>query len=164
MGPLEEIRKMSLMELVDALRPYTNDPAPKRLVDIWDHAFEVWGWREPMEEYKLVIVMRKDLKMRAGKMVAQGGHAIEGILEAGIPAKVKEAWHNSGKKKICVRTDSEKQFFDVIETVKLAGIKHHVVTDSGLTEFGGVPTKTCVAIGPDKSTKIDIITGSLDLL
>jgi PTH2 family peptidyl-tRNA hydrolase len=48
--------------------------------------------------------------------------------------------------------------------VKLAGIKHHVVTDSGLTEFGGVPTKTCVAIGPDKSSKIDIITGGLELL
>jgi hypothetical protein len=84
MGPLEEIRKMSLMELVDALRPYVKDPAPKRLVDIWDHAFEVWGWREPMEEYKLVIVMRKDLKMRAGKMVAQGGHAVEGILDDGF--------------------------------------------------------------------------------
>jgi len=117
-----------------------------------------------MEEYKLVIVMRKDLKMRAGKMVAQGGHAVEGILDDGIPAKVREAWNNSGRKKICVRTDSEKQFFDVIETTKLAGIRHHVVTDSGLTEFGGVPTKTCVAIGPDKSAKIDIITGSLDLL
>lgn len=39
-----------------------------------------------------------------------------------------------------------------------------LVTDSGRTEFGGVPTKTCLAIGPNKIEEIDKITGHLPLL
>jgi len=32
------------------------------------------------------------------------------------------------------------------------------------TEFHGVPTNTCLAIGPDLAEKIDSITGDLELL
>jgi len=39
-----------------------------------------------------------------------------------------------------------------------------VIVDSGLTEFHGVKTKTCLAIGPNKKEDIDKITGSLKLL
>jgi PTH2 family peptidyl-tRNA hydrolase len=39
-----------------------------------------------------------------------------------------------------------------------------LIIDSGKTEFGGVPTKTCLAIGPDYSEKIDKVTGNLKLL
>ncbi len=35
----------------------------------------------------------------------------------------------------------------------------HLVTDSGLTEFKGVPTNTCIAIGPDFEDRIDVIAG-----
>ncbi|MGK4455994.1 peptidyl-tRNA hydrolase [Klebsiella pneumoniae] len=38
-----------------------------------------------------------------------------------------------------------------------------LITDSGLTEFNGVPTNTCLAIGPHKASKIDAITGHLPL-
>jgi PTH2 family peptidyl-tRNA hydrolase len=34
----------------------------------------------------------------------------------------------------------------------------------GKTEFNGVPTKTCLGIGPAKAEKIDKITGDLKLL
>jgi len=37
------------------------------------------------------------------------------------------------------------------------------ITDSGKTEFGGVPTNTVVAIGPDHPEIIDSITGHLKL-
>jgi hypothetical protein len=51
MGPLEEIRKACLLELVNALRPFVGDDTPeareaKRLVAIWEHAFKVWGWEK----------------------------------------------------------------------------------------------------------------------
>jgi PTH2 family peptidyl-tRNA hydrolase len=38
-----------------------------------------------------------------------------------------------------------------------------VITDSGRTEFCGVPTRTCLALGPDLASKIDAITGTLEL-
>ena len=31
------------------------------------------------------------------------------------------------------------------------------------TEFSGVPTRTCLAIGPDMGSKIDAVTGNLEL-
>jgi PTH2 family peptidyl-tRNA hydrolase len=38
-----------------------------------------------------------------------------------------------------------------------------VINDSGKTEFGGVPTKTCLALGPDLAERIDALTGHLEL-
>ena len=38
------------------------------------------------------------------------------------------------------------------------------ITDSGATEFKGVPTVTCCAFGPFKSEEIDKITGHLKLM
>jgi PTH2 family peptidyl-tRNA hydrolase len=39
----------------------------------------------------------------------------------------------------------------------------HLITDRGLTEFGGVPTRTCLAVGPDYYDLIDPVTGDLEL-
>jgi PTH2 family peptidyl-tRNA hydrolase len=39
----------------------------------------------------------------------------------------------------------------------------HLITDRGLTEFGGVPTRTCLAVGPDYDDLIDPVTGGLEL-
>jgi PTH2 family peptidyl-tRNA hydrolase len=35
--------------------------------------------------------------------------------------------------------------------------------DGGLTEFGGVPTRTCLGIGPDYDEHIDPVTADLEL-
>ena len=37
------------------------------------------------------------------------------------------------------------------------------IEDEGRTEFKGIPTKTCIAIGPNKAKEIDKITGHLPL-
>ncbi len=44
------------------------------------------------------------------------------------------------------------------------GLVCSLIIDAGLTEFGGVPTRTCIAIGPNWSDEIDEITGHLKLL
>ena len=66
--------------------------------------------------------------------------------------------------KICVRVGSEKELDDIFAQAQKAGIVSALIIDSGKTMFHGVPTKTCCAIGPDYSSKIDIITGELKLL
>ena len=38
-----------------------------------------------------------------------------------------------------------------------------MIIDLGKTEFNGEPTKTCLAIGPNKTELIDSITGHLKL-
>jgi len=42
-------------------------------------------------------------------------------------------------------------------------LETHLITDNGTTEFNSVPTNTCIAIGPDYSDKIDMITKHLKL-
>lgn len=124
-------------------------------------------------KHKMVIVMRSDLNMRKGKMIAQGAHAAEMPFifppeteqdQAALLDTMTEWITESHMLKICVRAESEAELLFVAQQAKAAGIPCYVITDDGLTEFGGVPTKTCLALGPDLSEKIDAITGSMRLL
>lgn len=119
-------------------------------------------------DVKQVIVMRSDLKMRKGKAVAQGGHAAmmwlaervrDGVCMLSQP---EAAWINGSFKKICVKVESEEDLIKYFNAAKEAGLMVRMVTDAGLTEFNGVPTKTCIAIGPDWADKIDPVTGELE--
>ena len=126
---------------------------------------------------KQVIVMRKDLNMRKGKMIAQGAHASVmvcvdiqsqwcpdyGFSEVQGGPEFDE-WMGSGMTKICVGVDSEADLIDIYEKAKRSGIACALVQDAGHTEFAGVPTYTCCAVGPDTDEKVDEITGSLKLL
>lgn len=115
---------------------------------------------------KQVIVIRRDLHMRQGKAVAQGAHAAMMFMIAS-DFKIETAemeWIESGMCKVCVRVESESELNSIIDAAVTVGIKVFPVVDAGHTEFSGVPTLTCCAIGPDVDEKIDAITGTLKLL
>jgi PTH2 family peptidyl-tRNA hydrolase len=125
---------------------------------------------------KQVIVMRKDLNMRKGKMVAQGAHAsMRVVLQAGTPDPVQRtftlamsepmaAWLTGRFTKVCVSVDSEAALEAIVERATMAGVPVALITDAGQTEFHGVPTKTCCAVGPAWAEDVDAITGELALL
>lgn len=133
-----------------------------------------------MREVKQVIVIRKDLKMRKGKMIAQGAHASLGSVLQFFDKKEEDkrieysVWFNKGSildtwlngifTKICVSVDSEEELDKIKEQCDAAGIPCALITDCGLTEFHNVPTKTCLGIGPWFSEEIDKVTGKLPLL
>lgn len=120
--------------------------------------------------------MRKDLNMRKGKMIAQGAHAsMRVILQAGAPDEARQtytitmtepmaAWLTGRFTKVCVSVDSEEALLAVVERAKAAGVPVALITDAGQTEFHGVPTKTCCAVGPAWAEDVDAITGALPLL
>jgi PTH2 family peptidyl-tRNA hydrolase len=121
-----------------------------------------------MAEVKQVIVMRKDLKMRRGKEIAQGAHAsmaflAKKTLRKEIFTDAETAWLQGLFTKVCVRVDSEEALLAVAQAAEKEGIRVEVITDSGKTEFGGIPTRTCLALGPDLAEKIDAVTGNLEL-
>jgi PTH2 family peptidyl-tRNA hydrolase len=125
---------------------------------------------------KQVIVMRKDLNMRKGKMIAQGAHAsLRVILLAGTAdaerttysitmTEPMAAWMTGRFTKVCVSVDSEAALDDVVARAEAAGVPVALITDAGATEFHGVPTKTCCAVGPAWREDVDAITGGLPLL
>ena len=125
-------------------------------------------------QIKQVIVMRHDLKMRRGKQIAQGAHASmsficrmlqeRGKIELNEFSDAEQAWLTEGFAKVCCRVNSEEDLMSIHDKAVEAGLNVHLITDSGKTEFNGVPTRTCLAIGPDQADKIDEITGELQLL
>ena len=112
---------------------------------------------------KQIIVIRKDLKMRRGKEIAQGSHAVmKATLENLDDPRVKE-WLNGKFTKICVVVNSEEELLEVYNNAKNNGLISALITDSGLTEFNGVPTNTVVAVGPDCDEALKCVTGHLKL-
>lgn len=127
---------------------------------------------------KQVIVMRKDLGMRKGKMIAQGAHAsikflidsMVSISEDGFERKIvltseeMKHWIDGSFTKICVGIDSEAELEELYLKAHSQCIPVSMIVDNGLTEFGGVKTKTCIAIGPSAAYIVDSITAHLKLL
>ena len=130
-------------------------------------------------DYKQVIVLRKDLNMRKGKMVAQGAHAsfaaVMGpkhnnlfglmwrLLKVLFNREIR-GWLAGRFAKITVSVDSEAELFVIYDKAKKAGMVCALIQDAGFTEFGGVPTYTAVAVGPALTEKVNEITGHLKLL
>lgn len=125
---------------------------------------------------KQVIVMRKDLGMRKGKMIAQGAHAsLKVVVEAGSVddtgtvmtvalSAPMAAWLTGRFTKVCVGVESEAALDEIVTRARAAGVPCAVIVDAGVTEFRGVPTKTCCAVGPAWVEDVDAITGELGLL
>lgn len=133
---------------------------------------------EPVHHtHKQVLVLRTDLNMRKGKMVAQGGHAVQ---LAAYPSPTDEdvargfmivpltehntPWLRYNFKKICCAAKNEAHLLSLYERAKALGIPCSLVTDSGLTEFKGVPTNTAIAVGPAHEDIVDLVTLGLPLL
>jgi peptidyl-tRNA hydrolase, PTH2 family len=126
---------------------------------------------------KQVIVIRRDLHMRRGKEIAQGAHAAsawlaELVIQQMTPDRTvhrvqlsgaERAWLQTSFRKVTVKVGSEEELMAVYGQALEAGLVVHLITDRGLTEFGGVPTRTCLAIGPDYDDRIDPVTGDLEL-
>jgi peptidyl-tRNA hydrolase, PTH2 family len=126
---------------------------------------------------KQVIVIRRELRMRRGKEIAQGAHAstawlaervLQGMTLNGTADHValsaaERSWLQSSVRKVTVKVNSEEELMAVYQAAIEAGLVVHLVTDRGLTEFGGVPTRTCLAVGPDYDDLVDPVTGDLEL-
>lgn len=140
--------------------------------------------------------MRKDLKVRRGKEIAQGSHASLGVVLNTMRIVPKgfifiiarflfwimkscgyktlffaykentpwDKWLNGRFTKICVYCKDENELLEIFQKAKDANISSVLITDAGLTEFKGIPTNTCVGIGPYWAEEIDKITGNLPLL
>ena len=132
---------------------------------------------EQQRPTKQVIVIRRDLKMRRGKEIAQGAHAsmawlrqriMPHITSAGRADQVQfsaaeRSWLELSMRKVTVKVGSETELLGVYDKALAVGLVVHMITDRGLTEFGGIPTRTCLAVGPDYDDLIDPVTGDLEL-
>lgn len=142
---------------------------------------------------KQVIVIRKDLNMRKGKMCAQASHASMAFLtkDGSMEHQIKygyngsethiykfinssndmkpnfdniEHWLKNSFRKIVCYVNSEDELIEIHQRAINSGLMSHLIEDNGATEFNGVKTKTVVAIGPHEDSNFIGITDHLPLL
>lgn len=115
-------------------------------------------------QYKLVIVVREDLRMSPGKLAAQVAHA---AVSCSLSAKAKKTkwfseWYKEGQRKVVLRVPGAAELRQLDREAAGAGLPHALIADAGLTELPP-NTVTCVGIGPAPEREVDSITGSLPL-
>lgn len=134
---------------------------------------------------KQIIVVREDLNMSRGKIGSQVAHASMKSLADAMERKLDEygnttglvlnyadsendrelkEWLEGSFTKIVVYVKSETKLMDLYYKVKDAGLRVSLIIDNGTTEFNGVKTKTCIAIGPHAAERIDPFTKKYPLL
>lgn len=133
------------------------------------------------EKYaKQIIILRKDLKMPKGKLVAQSAHASMAAVfdHFGKPLPIRlfhfawklfthsalRQWMKGAFTKIAVTVNSEEELDAIYQQAKDAGFMCSYIVDNGRTVFNGVPTKTAVAVGPAYDDELEPLTGKLPLL
>lgn len=122
---------------------------------------------------KMVLVIRKDLKMRRGKEIAQSCHGAVGAILSQIYSedgnrianfdKPTKEWIDGAFRKITVVVNSEEELMGLHKLATELGIRTTLIEDNGLTEFHGEKTRTVIALGPEYDEKIDQITSHLKL-
>lgn len=106
---------------------------------------------------KQVLVYRRDLQMRKGKIAAQCAHAAVSAMAKQTDSRVR-TWLRSGQKKIVLSVADEQALLDLYDQLANARLYPALITDAGRTEFKGVPTRTCLGVGPVSDEQVDQFT------
>lgn len=138
-------------------------------LDLRESPTVTWRFRRVLEDVKQVILYRRDLQMRKGKIAAQVAHASLKVLidrdegtwsRLSVPMDAAMAsWTRARFAKVVLSVASEADLLRAHQLARDAGLPTALITDAGRTEFHGVPTKTTCAIGPARIADIDAITG-----
>lgn len=114
---------------------------------------------------KLVVVVRKDLGMTAGKMAAQCCHATllaVSEVKSRDPQMIR-SWKRQGAPIVILKTNNLASLREVHKKANDMNIAASPVCDAGRTEVEA-GTMTCLAIGPAASEKCDQVTRKCRLL
>lgn len=124
--------------------------------------------------YKQAVVMGTYLKMPPGKMIAQGAHASMAALlsksertQEYVKIPLDEnigPWLGGSFTKVCLKAPDELTLISLFNEAKEQGLPCSIIKDNGRTVFNGVPTITCIAIGPAENEKVDALCRHLKLL
>lgn len=115
-------------------------------------------------DYKMVFVVRNDLKMGKGKVAAQCGHAAIGAYKQMLrrDQELLRRWESGGGMKVVVKAPDEQSFLSAAAEAAGRGLSTHIVRDAGRTQIAA-GSKTVLCIGPGAGEQVDTVTGHLKL-
>jgi len=110
----------------------------------------------------MALIVRKDLRLSAGKVAVQCSHAAVScaLIARKSEPRLMERWQSSGGRKISLAIDSLESLKELVGEAKSAGWITHLVKDAGHTEMPP-GTSTGLGIGPAPKSSINALTGEL---
>ncbi|XP_047330918.1 peptidyl-tRNA hydrolase 2, mitochondrial [Impatiens glandulifera] len=117
-----------------------------------------------LEDYKMVLVVRNDLKMGKGKIAAQCSHATLGLykkLMNRAPKSLKR-WEMCGQVKVVVKVESQDDMLNFQERAKSVNLPTHITIDAGRTQIAPNSRTVMAILGP--ADMVDDVTGGLKLM
>jgi len=140
-----------------------KNPQSSRMEDSDETDDEGVIFTDKYDNFKLILVIRTDLKMGKGKVAAQCSHAAVAAYKAARKhPKILRAWEESGQAKITLKVDNETALTEIAKQARAAGLLSNVVQDAGHTQIPA-GSKTVCAVGPGPAKLIDQVTGHLKL-
>ena len=117
------------------------------------------------DEVKMVLVIRGELRLKAGKAAVQVAHAAVMLtLEARKSNSTEfEQWLRQGQKKIALVAETLDDLEELQRRARRQRIPTVFVEDAGLTEVAP-GTHTCLGLGPSRTDALDPLTRQLPLL
>ncbi|KAL2731649.1 hypothetical protein V1477_015472 [Vespula maculifrons] len=115
------------------------------------------------QDCKLVLVVRNDLKMGKGKIVAQCAHAAVAAYRIALKyPPILKAWENSGQVKVTVKVNNEDELRAIAKAARDVGLITNVIQDAGRTQVAP-GSRTVCGVGPGPARLVNLVTGHLKL-
>jgi peptidyl-tRNA hydrolase, PTH2 family len=117
------------------------------------------------EGYKMVLVVRGELRLTAGKIAVQVAHAAVLLTRAAERRDPHglDTWLAQGGMKIALVVPTLADLETLERQARAKKIPTVWVEDAGFTEVAP-GTRTCLGLGPAHSSEIDAVSGALPLL
>ncbi|XP_073316134.1 uncharacterized protein [Primulina huaijiensis] len=141
-----------------------NDDKKNKKKNGGKQPLEVEKLAEILEDFKMVLVVRNDLKMGKGKIAAQCSHATLGLYKKLLNRAPKSLnrWEMCGQVKVVVKIESEDDMLVLQERAKSLNIPTHITIDAGRTQIAPNSRTVMAVLGP--ADLVDDVTGGLKLL
>ncbi|RWR72133.1 peptidyl-tRNA hydrolase 2, mitochondrial [Cinnamomum micranthum f. kanehirae] len=125
---------------------------------------EIEKLAEILEDFKMVLVVRNDLKMGKGKIAAQCSHATLGLYKKLLhrAPKALNRWEMCGQVKVVLKIESEEDMLVLQERAKSLKLPTHITIDAGRTQIAPNSRTVMAILGP--ADLVDEVTGGLKLL
>ncbi|KAK3549816.1 hypothetical protein QTP86_011607 [Hemibagrus guttatus] len=116
-------------------------------------------------EFKMILIVRTDLKMGKGKVAAQCSHAAVSAykqVQCRDPDLLKQ-WECYGQPKVVVKVPNEDSLLELLCHAKEVGLPVSLIQDAGRTQIAP-GSRTVLGVGPGPADLVDRVTALDDLL
>jgi PTH2 family peptidyl-tRNA hydrolase len=115
--------------------------------------------------YKMVIVIRSDLKLAKSKIAIHASHVAVLAVEEAKRKKINwlKNWYFEGQKKVVVQVNSEQELKKLIQKANDENLSYASICEDN-QKNKSKEIIIALAIGPSPNTKVDKFTADLKLL